>query len=75
MNKISVILADEDQRVLNTLKESFTDDKYEVIATTTSGNELINLVKQHNPDIAIFDIVLRFLVFLVLFGFHLIFQK
>ena len=59
MNKISVILADEDQRVLSTLKESFTDDKYEVIATTTSGNELINLVKQHNPDIAIFDIVLQ----------------
>ncbi len=59
MNKISVILADEDQNVLNSLVRNFTDEKFEVVATTSSGDELTNLVFKHNPDIVVMDIVLQ----------------
>jgi len=59
MKRISVILADEEQKFLNLTKDNFTDDKFEVVATTSSGEELINLIKQYNPDVAIFDIVLQ----------------
>ena len=59
MKKISVILADEDQTFLSSLERNFTDDKFEVLATTTSGEELIELIKRNNPDIAIMDIVLQ----------------
>ena len=44
MNKISVILADEDQNVLNSLVRNFTDEKFEVVATTSSGDELIKTI-------------------------------
>ncbi|MBR6779001.1 MAG: sporulation transcription factor Spo0A [Clostridia bacterium] len=58
MKKISIILADEDQNFLNSMVKSFTDDKYEILATTTNGEELISLIKTLNPDVAIMDIVL-----------------
>jgi len=59
MKKITVVLADEDQSYLNVLVRNFTDDKFEVIASTSSGEELSNLITQNNPDIAIFDVVLK----------------
>ena len=59
MKKISVILADENQNSLNELVNSFTDEKYEILATTQNGEELIELINSANPDIAIIDIVLK----------------
>ncbi|MBO5954875.1 MAG: sporulation transcription factor Spo0A [Clostridia bacterium] len=59
MKKISVILADENQNSLNELVNNFTDEKYEILATTQNGDELINLINTQNPDIVITDIVLK----------------
>ena len=59
MKKISVILADENQNVLNELVNNFTNEKYEILATTQNGEELIDLINSRNPDIAIIDIVLK----------------
>lgn len=59
MNKTSIILADEDVNVINELKQNFTNDKYEILATTASGEELIDLVKKFNPDVVIMDVVLQ----------------
>lgn len=59
MKKLSIILADEDQSVLNNLVENFTNDNFEIVATTNNGEELINLINKHNPDLAIMDIVLK----------------
>lgn len=59
MKKLSLILADEDQKVLDELKDSFTNEEYEVIATTKSGDELIKLIKSTSPDFVIMDIVLQ----------------
>ncbi|MGN0788275.1 MAG: sporulation transcription factor Spo0A [Candidatus Onthoplasma sp.] len=59
MKKISIILADEDENVLNELKENFSNDKYEVLSTTSDGEELISMVNEKNPDVVITDIVLK----------------
>lgn len=59
MKKISVILADEDQNTLKDLVKEFTDDKHEVVASTTSGEELIELINKHNADVVVTDIVLQ----------------
>ncbi len=58
MKKITLILADEDQNIINDMVKNFTDDKYEIVATTSSGDELIELVKKHNPSVVVMDIVL-----------------
>lgn len=59
MEKIKLIIADEDQNILNEMKNSFTDERYEILATTNNGNELINLIKSENPDVVVMDIVLQ----------------
>lgn len=59
MNKISVILADENQASLNELVRNFTEEKYEIIATTSNGDELVDLINKQNPDVVVMDIVLK----------------
>ncbi len=59
MKKTSLILADEDQNNLDEMIKNFTSDNYEILATTSDGEELINLIKQFKPDVTIMDIVLK----------------
>lgn len=59
MPKIKMVIADEDKNLLSTLKDEFNNEDYEVVATTSSGEQLINLIKTLKPDIAIMDIVLE----------------
>ena len=59
MRKITLVLADEDQNTLDEMKRNFTTDRYEVLATTSSGEELIDLINKYNPDIVVMDIVLQ----------------
>lgn len=59
MEKTKLILADEDQNILEELQRTFTEDKYEIVATTPDGEDLIKLINEHNPDVVIMDIVLR----------------
>ncbi len=59
MKKTTLILADEDQNMLDVMVKNFTDENHEVIATTSNGEELINLIKNNNPDVVIMDIVLQ----------------
>ena len=59
MSKLKLIIADEDKKTLDEMRENFTDDNYEIVATTSSGTELIDLIKTQSPDIVIMDIVLQ----------------
>ena len=59
MKKITLILADENENALNELREHFNNEHYEVLATTTSGTALIELVNRLNPDVLLMDIVLQ----------------
>lgn len=59
MQKTTLIIADEDQNIIDEMVKSFTEDNYEILATTTNGEELINLINKYNPDVAVMDIVLQ----------------
>jgi len=59
MEKIKLILADEDQNKIDEMVKNFTDETHEIIATTTKGDELIDLIKKSNPDVVVMDIVLQ----------------
>ena len=59
MQKFTIVLADEDKNVLNTLKDKFSSRNFDVVATTSSGTELIELIKTKKPDVTIMDIVLE----------------
>ena len=59
MEKLKIVLADEDEKVLKNLTECFTDEKFEIVASTSSGDELINIINSKNPDFVVCDIVLK----------------
>ncbi|MBO5955149.1 MAG: sporulation transcription factor Spo0A [Clostridia bacterium] len=59
MEKIKLILADEDQNFLDEMVKNFTNEKYDIIAKTASGEELISLINSQNPDVVVMDIVLQ----------------
>ena len=59
MEKIKLIIADEDKNNLEEMIKSFTNDKYEILGTTSHGDELVHLVSTLNPDVVIMDIVLK----------------
>ena len=59
MEKLKIVLADEDQKILADLTKNFTDEKFEIVATTSSGDELIESVNSKNPDFVVCDIVLK----------------
>ncbi len=59
MEKIKLILADEDKDNLLELSKNFAEEKYKIVATTCDGEELIQLIKTCNADVVITDIVLK----------------
>lgn len=59
MKKITIVLADEEQNTLDEMKRNFTTDRYEILAMTSNGEELIDLINKYNPDVVVMDIVLQ----------------
>ncbi len=59
MEKIKLIVADEDQNYLNQMMKNFEQENYEILSSTTDGEELIKMINELNPDIVIMDIVLQ----------------
>ena len=59
MEKKKIVFADEDKSVIEEMVKTFADDNFEVIGTTTSGEELINIIKDKAPDVVVMDIVLQ----------------
>ena len=59
MEKTKLIIADEDTNIIEETKKNFTSEKFEIVGTTTDGEELINLINQFNPDVVVMDIVLQ----------------
>ena len=59
MKKLKIVLADEDQKVIENLTNIFTDEEFEIVGTTNSGDELIDIIKNNNPDFVVCDIVLK----------------
>lgn len=59
MVKTKLIIADENKNMIEEMKKVFTDEKFEVVASTCNGEELIELINSQNPDVVVMDIVLQ----------------
>jgi AmiR/NasT family two-component response regulator len=51
-----VVIAEDEAIIRLDLKETLEEEGYEIVAETGRGDEAVELVKQHEPDIAILDI-------------------
>lgn len=53
---VRVVVAEDEAIIRLDLKETLQEEGYEVVAETGRGDEAVELVRQHRPDIAILDI-------------------
>ena len=53
---VRVVIAEDEAIVRLDLKETLEEEGYEVVGETGRGDEAVQLVKEHQPDIAILDI-------------------
>jgi two-component system, response regulator PdtaR len=51
-----VVIAEDEAIIRLDLKETLEEEGYEVVGETGRGDEAVELVKQHEPDVAILDI-------------------
>ena len=51
-----VVIAEDEALIRLDLKETLEEEGYEVVAETGRGDEVVGLVRQHRPDLAILDI-------------------
>ena len=59
MNKVKLIIADEDEKLIEEMKTHFTEDTFEIVATTSNGRDLIDLINTLKPNLVIMDVVLQ----------------
>lgn len=57
-NAITLIMADEDKSVIDAFVKKIPNEKFNMIATTSNGAELINLIRELKPDVVITDLIL-----------------
>ncbi len=55
-NPVRVVLAEDEAIIRLDLKEILEEEGYEVVADTGRGDEVVDLVRTHAPDLAILDI-------------------
>jgi response regulator NasT len=53
---VRVVIAEDEAIIRLDLKETLEEEGYEVVGETGRGDEAVQLVRQHKPDIAILDI-------------------
>ena len=55
--KKKVLIAEDEQTLLKTIEFTLKDKGYETI-TATDGEEALNLIKKHKPDVVLLDILM-----------------
>ena len=55
-NPVRIVVAEDEAIIRLDLKEILQEEGYEVVAETGRGDQAVELVKQHKPDLAILDI-------------------
>ena len=59
MNQISVIIADNNRKLIEMLSDRMAlEDDITIAATTEDGKEALNLIREMKPDIVIIDAIL-----------------
>jgi two-component system, response regulator PdtaR len=51
-----VVIAEDEALIRLDLKETLEEEGYHVVAETSRGDEVVDLVREHRPDLAILDI-------------------
>ena len=51
-----MVIAEDEALIRLDLKETLEEEGYEVVAETSRGDEVVGLVREHRPDLAILDI-------------------
>jgi len=51
-----VVIAEDEALIRLDLRETLEEEGYQVVAETSRGDEVVGLVRQHRPDLAILDI-------------------
>jgi two-component system, response regulator PdtaR len=51
-----VVIAEDEALIRLDLKETLEEEGYQVVAETSRGDEVVALVREHGPDLAILDI-------------------
>ncbi|MEE2806786.1 MAG: response regulator, partial [Actinomycetota bacterium] len=51
-----VVIAEDEAIIRLDLREMLEEEGYEVVAETGRGDEAVELVAKHSPDLCIFDI-------------------
>ena len=57
-NAINVIMADENNEALDGFVSKLPKEKFNVVATTTDGVKLFDLIKEYRPDVVVMDLIL-----------------
>lgn len=55
--KPTLVIAEENASTLNNMMQQFAKD-FDIVSSTSQGDELFNIVKEKKPDVVIMDIVL-----------------
>ncbi len=55
---IKIIIADENKETTNEFLQNLPKDKFELLAVATDGVSLLELIKLHNPDVVVMDLIL-----------------
>ena len=55
---INIVMADENKETINEFLQNLPKEKFNLLAVATDGANLLELIKQHKPDVVIMDLVL-----------------
>ena len=56
MDKIRVVIAEDEAIIRLDLRESLEEEGYDVVGETGRGDAVLGLVREHRPDLAILDV-------------------
>lgn len=57
-NAIKIVMADENKETIDGFLQSLPKEKFDVMAVTNDGASLLDLIRQHRPDVVIMDLIL-----------------
>ena len=59
MEKVEVVIADDNERILQLLEDILSqDEEIDVVGRAKNGEEAINLITEKQPDVALLDIIM-----------------
>ena len=59
MNSLKVVIADDNEKMVDVIKEVINDEPdMEVVGTAANGEETINIIKNTSPDVVLLDIIM-----------------